>query len=100
MTIGIIPLVVAATAATRRRKLKRFFTRGTPAIAEVTTIEGDKDELGGRQGRVRFQFEADGQIHRSSDTVALSVADRWRPGDQVEILYLPESDYEGVIIST
>lgn len=100
ITIGILPAIVAATASARRRRLKRFFTLGSPAIAEVTSIEGEKDELGGRLGRVRFQYEADGQLHRSSDVVSQLVADRWRPGDQVEILYLPQDDYDGVIIST
>jgi len=99
VTIGILPAMMAAIASGRRRKLKRFFHLGTPAIAEITSIEGERDELGGRHGRVRFQFEADGQLHRSSDTVAQAVADKWRPGDQVEILYLPEDNYDGVVIS-
>ncbi|MEP7384789.1 MAG: hypothetical protein ABI910_24175, partial [Gemmatimonadota bacterium] len=100
ITFGILPAMIAAVGATRRRRLKHFFTLGTPAIAEVTAIEGEKDELGGRIGRVRFQFEADGQPYRASDLVSQTVADRWRPGDQIEILYLRESDYDGVIIST
>jgi len=28
-----------------------------------------------------------------------AVADKWRPGDHIEILYLPEDNYDGVIIS-
>jgi hypothetical protein len=66
----------------------------------VTDIEVENDEMGGRRGRVRFQFEADRQLHRGSDEVSQGVADRWRPGDQVEILYLPEDDYGAMIIST
>jgi len=99
VTFGVLPAILASMAAARRKKLRRYFTRGTPAVAEITSIEGEKDELGGRRGRVRFQYEADGQLHRSSDTVAQAVADKWRPGDQVEILYLPEDNYDGVVIS-
>lgn len=99
VTFGVLPAILASMAAARRKKLRRYFTRGTPAVAEITSIEGEKDELGGRRGRVRFQYEADGQLHRSSDTVAQAVADKWRPGDQVEVLYLPEDNYDGVIIS-
>ncbi len=100
VTFGVVPAIIATTAMTRRRRLKRFFALGIPAIAEVTGIESEKDELGNRLGRVRFQFEADGELHRSSDTTAQSVADKWRPGDHVEILYLPDADYDAVIIST
>lgn len=99
VTFGVLPAIMAAVAMARRKKLRRYFTLGTPAVAEITSIEGEKDELGGRRGRVRFQYEADGQLHRSSDIVAQAVADKWRPGDQVEILYLPEDNYDGVVIS-
>ncbi len=100
VTFGVLPAILASMAAARRKKLRRYFTLGSPAVAEITSIEGEKDELGGRRGRVRFQYEADGQLHRSSDTVAQAVADKWRPGDQVEVLYLPEDNYDGVVIST
>lgn len=99
-TFGIIPAAIAAFAATRRRRLKRFFALGTPAIAEVTAIEGEKDDLGGRIGRVRFEFEADGQLHRGSDVVSQTVSDHWRPGDQIEVLFVREEDYDGLIVST
>ncbi len=100
ISLGILPAMVAAVSVARRRRLKRFFALGTPAMAEVTAIEGEKDELGGRQGRVRFQFEADGALHRGGDLVSQTVSDRWQPGDQVEILYIPEADYDAVIVST
>ncbi len=100
LTMGILPAMIAAAGVARRRRLKRFFALGTVAVAEVTAIEGEKDDLGGRHGRVRFQFEADGQLFRGSDTVSQVVADRWRPGDQIEILYLPEADYDSLIVST
>jgi hypothetical protein len=100
VTFGVLPAILAATAASRRKTLQRYFKLGTPTVAEITSIEGEKDELGGRHGRVRFQYEADGQLHRSSDKVAQTLADKWRPGDEIEILYLPEDNYDGIIIST
>ncbi|MCL4864307.1 MAG: serine/threonine protein kinase, partial [Gemmatimonadales bacterium] len=96
VTFGVLPAIVAARAGGRRRRLRRFLSLGTPAIAEIISIDSEKDELGIRLGRVRFQFQVDGVLHRDSDTVLQSVADRWRPGDQVEILYIPEEDYDGI----
>lgn len=49
--------------------------------------------------RVRYEFEADGQIRRDSDVTLPVVADRWRIGDTVEVLYLPDREYDSVIIS-
>lgn len=100
VTFGVLPTVVAVNAARKRSRLKRYFTYGTPAIAEITAIESEMNELGSRHGRVRFQYEAEGQLHRSSDTAPLAVADKWRPGDHIEVLYLPDDDYDAVIIST
>ena len=34
-----------------------------------------------------------------SDTVLPYVAARWRAGDTIEVLYLPERNYDSVIIS-
>jgi hypothetical protein len=99
VTFGILPAMWIGKAATQRRRLKRYLRDGTPAVAEITSIEGEKDELGVRYGRVRYQFEADGELHRDSDTVTQNVADRWRPGDEIEVVYLPEDDYDSVIIS-
>ncbi|MEO6446228.1 MAG: serine/threonine-protein kinase [Gemmatimonadaceae bacterium] len=99
-TFGVFPAMIAAVGTTQRRRLKHFFTLGTPVVAEVTAIEGEKDPFGGRLGLVRFQFEADDQLHRGSDLVSQAVADRWRPGDQIEVLFLRDEDYDGVIVST
>lgn len=100
VTFGIYPLLVAGVGSARRRRLKHFFRVGQPAIAEITAIDGYKDEMGVQMGRVRFDFEADGAVHRASDIRLQSVTDRWRPGDHVEILYVPDADYDAVIIST
>jgi hypothetical protein len=47
---------------------------------------------------VRYEFAADGRQQRGSDLVLPYVADRWRMGDPLEVLYLPERDYDSVIV--
>jgi hypothetical protein len=49
---------------------------------------------------VSYQFDADGRLLRDTDQVLPVIAGRWQPGDQVQILYLPQYDYDSVIIST
>jgi len=50
--------------------------------------------------RVRYEFEADGLLQRDSDQVLPSIAGRWDAGTAIQILYLPEAQYDSVIIST
>ena len=50
--------------------------------------------------RVRYEFALDGRRHRGSDLVLPPVAERWDPGWSIQILYLPERDYDSVIVST
>jgi hypothetical protein len=38
-------------------------------------------------------------MHRDSDTVLPVIADRWQPGDQIPILYMPQRDYDSVIVA-
>jgi hypothetical protein len=49
--------------------------------------------------RAQYEFESDGRLQRGSDVVRPAIADRWREGEQVEILYLPDHGYDSVIIS-
>ena len=48
--------------------------------------------------RVGYEFEADGELHRDVDQVLPVIADRWREGDLVQVLYLPDQGYDSVII--
>ena len=50
--------------------------------------------------RVRYEFEADGQLYRDSDQVLPSIAGRWDVGTAIQILYRPDAQYDSVIIST
>jgi hypothetical protein len=57
-------------------------------------------EFGAKLARVRYEFEADGARHRGSDWVLTTYAERWETGDTMEVLYLPDEDYDSVIVST
>jgi hypothetical protein len=94
LTAGILPVAFFGMARIRRRRLRRFFREGLPAVGEVLNITVTHD-----QARVSYEFEADGATHRDSDQLLPAVAERWRPGDRVQILYLPQRNYDSVIVS-
>lgn len=100
LTVGTIPLIFYSIARARRRRVIRFVRDGTPGIAEVTAIELEPSAFGEKMARVNYQFEAGGSLHRDADRVVPNVAHRWLPGDSIQILYLPEEDYDSIIIST
>jgi predicted Ser/Thr protein kinase len=99
ITAGILPMVYGSMASTRRRRMTRFFRDGTPAVAQVLKTELQGLPFDEKISRVSYQFEADGQVHRDSDTVLPAIADRWQPGDQLPILYLPNRGYDSVIVA-
>jgi hypothetical protein len=98
LTAGILPLVFFEMSRSRKRRLRRFFREGTPGIAEMLDARPEDIAFGVKYARVRYEFEADGSTQRGSDLVLPVIADRWRPGDRVEILYLPERNYDSVIV--
>jgi serine/threonine protein kinase len=100
LTAGTLPLVYFNLARARRRRLKRFIRDGTPATAEIINIEKEKLPFESIIARVTYQFEVDGDLHRDADTVLPMIAARWQPGDRIQVLYMPELDYDSVIIST
>jgi len=48
--------------------------------------------------RVRYEFVADGGVRRDSDLTLPSISDRWRVGEQIQIMYRADEDYESVIL--
>lgn len=100
LTIGILPMIVMSRVRARRSRLKPFFVNGLPARALVLEMARETLEFGGKLVRVRYEFEADGARHRGSDWVLPSIADKWEIGDGIEVLYLPEREYDSVIVST
>jgi hypothetical protein len=100
VTAGILPMVFISMARARRRRLRRFFEQGAPAAAEITSIQIEKTAFEATIARVSYQFEFDGALHRDTDAVLPVIARRWHQGDRIQILCIPEDDYDSVIIST
>jgi serine/threonine protein kinase len=99
ITAGLIPMIFSSIARARRRRMKRFFRHGLPGFAEVLRIELETTAFDEKLARVNYKFDIDGQLHRDSDVVLPTIADRLEPGDQVPILYLPDRDYDSVIVA-
>ena len=99
ITAGILPITYISMARTRRRRMRRFFRDGIPAIAQVTKSEIQGLPFDEKIARVSYEFEVNGQMIRDSDQVLPAIADRWRPGDHIPILYIPDREYDSVIVA-
>ena len=97
ITAGILPMVFVSLAQSRKRRLRRFFRLGTPALAEIVDFRQEDVGFQVKLTRVRYEFVAVGQTWRGSDLTLPVIADRWRQGDRIEILYLPNSNYDSMI---
>jgi hypothetical protein len=100
LTAGILPILIWGRARSRRNRLKPFFERGLPARATIQEMVRESAEFEVKLSRVRYEFEADGARHRGSDSVLPVLAERWETGEQIDVLYLPDQDYDSVIVST
>ena len=100
LTAGVLPMVFFSISRARHRRLRRFLREGTPATAEIFRIELEGIPFDEKLARVSYEFEVDGVRHRDSDQVMPMFANRWQAGDQVQILYIADVDYDSVIIST
>lgn len=96
ITAGILPMVFLGIASSRRRRLRRFFKHGTPALAEIVDFRPEDVGFEVKLTRVRYEFMADGQLQRGSDLTLPVIADRWRAGDRIEILYMGRN-YDSMI---
>jgi serine/threonine protein kinase len=100
VTAGILPAVFVSRHFGRRRRVRPFVIHGLPAIARVLEVEIEKLEFGARLGRVRYAFEADGRRRVGSDRILPAIAERWEQGTEIQVLYLPDRDYDSVIIGS
>jgi hypothetical protein len=99
VTVGILPGVFWSVSLSRKRRLRPFFLHGLPATARVLDMGTDEIGFGEKFARVRYEFDADGNRHRGSDQVLPTTAEHWERGDAIPILYLPDRDYDSVIIA-
>ena len=99
LTAGMLPLVFSSMARVRRRRMRRFFRDGIPAAAVVHSISEEAIPFEQKIAKVGYTFEADGDSHNDVDQVLPIIARRWRPGDRVQVLYLPDAEYDSVIIA-
>jgi len=89
-------------ARKRRRRVRRFLEAGRLAVATVQWVELEPTAFGQRIARVRYEFEVDGQRYRDSDRVLPAIAQRWLPGDRVQVLYVIEAvgGCDSVVVTT
>jgi len=100
VTAGVLPMWFISIYLTRKRRAKRYFAEGVVATARILDMDKRDIGWGEKLSRIRYEFEADGRVHRGSDEVLPILADRWDRGDTIQILYLPDEEYESIIIST
>jgi hypothetical protein len=99
VTIGILPAVFWSLAFRRRQRYRTFIQHGHLANARILDIAPKDVGFGVKHSKVRYEFEADGRLYRDSDVVLPVIADRWDPGMTIQVLYMPEHNYESVIVS-
>jgi serine/threonine protein kinase len=100
LTAGVMPAVFFSIYRSRKRRLERFIKHGLPATAHVLDMGPEEIAFDKHLTRVRYEFMADGRRHRDADQVMPYIAERWDRGSPIQILYLPDRDYDSVIIST
>lgn len=100
VTIGILPAIFWSAAVRRRNRYKVFITNGELAQARVIDMTPKDIAFGVKHTKVRYEFEVAGQVYRDSDVVLPVIAERWDRGTIIQILYLPDANFDSVIIST
>ena len=100
LTAGILPLWFWSLSGSRRRRVRPFVEAGVVTTATILDMNTEDVGFQVKLMRVRYQFTVGSETVRASDQVLPSVAERWVPGDAIEVLYLPGSDNDSVIAST
>ena len=98
VTAGIMPALFYSRKLARKRRVMPFVTDGLPATAKVVEVAVEKIEFEARLARVRYAFEADGRRRVGSDRVLPRMTRNWDPGMEILVLYLPDRDYDSVIV--
>ena len=99
ITAGVLPITFVSMANQRRRRIRRFVMTGMPAVARIERINVEKGAFDAQMARVAYDYEVNGRICRSADVVLPQLADRWRVGDYINVLYDPERTSSSVIVN-
>jgi hypothetical protein len=99
LTAGVMPIIFAIVASERRRRYRRFLQLGLPARATILDTRSTKLPFDEEMIEVRYEFEADGRRYRGACPMLPAVSKTWQPGDEIQVLYLPDEDHDSVIIS-
>ena len=97
---GRLPLMFVAVSQRRRHRLRAFECDGVAGTAQIIAMRLVNVGFGAKIAHISYEFEADGRLRRHVDQLLPGLADGWQVGDAVQILYLPERDYDSVIVST
>ncbi|MDF2773498.1 MAG: hypothetical protein K0S86_2995, partial [Geminicoccaceae bacterium] len=100
LTAGVLPALFWHVSRSRKNRLRPFLINGLPATAYIVDMTSESIGFDVSMTRVRYEFEADGQVHRDSDQALPSISGRWAVGTPIQILFLPDERYDSVIIST
>jgi len=100
ITVGVLPAIFWSIAVRRKSRYKRYIAHGELAQARVLDIMPKDIAFGVKHTKVRYEFEVDGQVYRDSDLVLPVIAERWDRGTIIQVLYLPDANFDSVIIST
>ena len=74
-----------------------FFERGIPAPGRVLQVQTTSAEW---WFEVTYEFTIEGVTHRGADTMFPAVARLWQAGDDVELLVLPDKEFDSIIVSS
>ncbi len=91
VTAGILPITYFNMARAWRKRLRRFFRHGVPAMAEVVSIEVEKIPFDEKLSRVTYQFEADGELHRGTDLCLRPSPTGGRPATSYKFSISPDA---------
>ncbi len=100
ITVGILPAIFWSISVRRRNRYRKFIANGELAQARVLDMTPKDIAFGVKHTKVRYEFEVAGKMYRDSDLVLPVIAERWDRGSIIQVLYLPDANFDSVIIST
>jgi len=95
--LGIVPLIYGIWHVSRKARARVFFERGIPATGRLLQVQINTSY---EWLEVTYEFTLDGVTHRGADTMFPAVARLWQAGDEVELLVLPDREFDSIIVSS